>query len=370
MQKKKEILSPIDMEILPYLPCRIKYELMKADMSVLEDIEEIRLRAGKPVMLTYRGGDGFLHEGGQVLRKLCMSMLVTMDELAEVVYKISENSWYAYQDDINRGFITIRGGHRIGIIGTPVIESNKIINMKDISSLNIRIAREVIGCGEKTVKYLVNGSRDIYNTLIISPPGMGKTTLLRDIIRLVSNGFTTGFSGLKVGVIDERGELAASCRGIPQNDLGCRTDVIHGIHKKDGMEIMLRSMSPNVIALDELGNPEDVCTILQVMNAGIRIMATAHGFSVKTLQFRRGFRELFTETVFERFVVISMGRDFLYEIRIMDGDENVLAVDCQSDRKPACFGELNDGRVCVFPAVNRKNRMYKGNPEVFIGNGE
>lgn len=367
MQLNNAVISRIITEVIPCLPEKVKYAISNLDKSILQEIEEIRLRACKPIMLSCCRRDLFLSETGLVFNDSGKSLKPTMDELAEMVFKICENSWYAYQNDINKGFITIKGGHRIGLVGTPVVEGGKIINIRDISSLNVRIAREVIGCGEKLVKHIFKGSRDVYNTLIISPPGAGKTTLLRDIIRTVSNGFTKVFEGVKVGVVDERGEIAACYRGIPQNDLGCRTDVIHGLHKKDGMEMLLRSMSPNVISLDELGNPDDVSTVLQVMNAGIRVLATAHGYDVNGLKERRGFKELFAENCFERFIVISGSNGFHYETKVMDGEENVLAVDCKSRRQPFNFGELNDGGLYIFPKTYREDRIHSGNTVILNG---
>ncbi|NLM11351.1 MAG: stage III sporulation protein AA [Clostridiaceae bacterium] len=370
MQSKNTAINRIITDVIPYLPGRVRLAVSNLDKSILQEVEEIRLRAGKPAMLSLFRRDLFLGETGLVFNNENKSLTLTIDELADMVFKICENSYYAYQDDINKGFITIRGGHRIGLVGTPVIDSGKIINIRDISSLNVRIAREIIGFGDGIVKNIFKNSRDIFNTLIISPPGMGKTTLLRDIIRTVSNGMENIFDGLKVGVVDERGEIAACYRGIPQNDLGCRTDVIHGINKKEGMEILLRSMSPGVISLDELGNPDDVSTVLQVRNAGIRLLATAHGYDVNGLKERRGFRELFYENFFERFIVISANDGFQYEMKVLDGEGNVLCVDCKSRRQPFDPGELNNGGFYIFPKSHRENRVHPGNTIIFNGSGK
>jgi len=354
-------------DIIPYLPGRIRYAVSNLDRPVLKDIDEIRLRAGRPVMLSCSGRDFFLWETGQVSEYPENGLVLSVDELNDMVLRICENSFYAYQDDISKGFVTIRGGHRVGLVGTPVVENGRIINIRDISSVNVRVAREITGCGDGIVKNLFKNNRDIYSTLIISPPGMGKTTLLRDIIRTVSNGIKNIFDGLKVGVVDERGEIAACYRGIPQNDLGCRTDVISGINKKEGMEILLRSMSPNVISLDELGNPDDVSTVLQVMNAGIRLLATAHGYDADGLRERRGFRELFEAGCFERFIIISANNEYLYELKVMDGEGNVLGIDRKNYRQHINSCEFSDGRVYLFPKTNRENRVYSGNSVILNG---
>lgn len=364
MQSGNNTAERIIGDIIPYLPERVRYAISNLDRPVLPEIKEIRLRAGRPVMLSCYRKDFFLGETGQLSESREESFILSVDELYEMVFRICDNSFYAYQEDINKGFVTIKGGHRVGLVGTPVSENGRIINMRDISSVNVRIAREITGCGDGVAKYIFKNSRDIYNTLIISPPGMGKTTLLRDIIRIVSNGIKNMFDGLKVGVVDERGEIAACYRGIPENDLGCRTDIINGIGKKEGIEILLRSMSPNVISLDELGNPDDVSAVLQVMNAGIRLLATAHGYDVGGLRERHGFRELFRESCFERFVVISANNKYLYEYRITDGEGNVLGVDRKNHRQ--CFDscEFCNDRLYIFQETYRENRLYPGNPVI------
>lgn len=360
----------IQCEVCPYLPMNIRQSLQNMDKSILLALEEIRLRAERPVMLHFHGMDGFIKKNGRIGSSPYGALITSSADLMETACKICENSWYAYQEEINKGYITIRGGHRIGLVGTPIVDENRIINIRDISSMNIRIAREIKGCGERIVKHIVRNSRDIYNTLVISPPGVGKTTLLRDVIRFLSDGFPPVFSGRKVGVVDERGELAALYKGVPSNDLGYRTDIINGICKKVSMEILLRSMSPNIIALDELGNPSDVSVIFQVINAGVRIVATAHGYNLESLENRRGYSEIIRSGSFERFIILSEDKAFKYHAKILDGDGNVIALDSESGRKPFDFGEFYDSRVCVFPPAYGKDREYTGDSGFLNGAGK
>ena len=197
----------------------------------------------------------------------------------QTLERLCENSIYAYKNQIKEGFITIKGGHRVGIVGTGIVENGEIVNLKNISSLNFRIAREVKGCADRIIREIVNKeSNTIYNTLLVSPPGKGKTTMLRDIIRQLSNGIEEiGFSGLTCGIVDERGEIAACYKGIPQNDIGIRSDVIENVSKEKGIKILLRSMSPEIIACDEIGTKEDVQAIKLATISGVKGIFTMHG---------------------------------------------------------------------------------------------
>lgn len=238
-------------EILRYFPNQI-YTLLKntltQDINLQKDLQEIRIRVGRSILLKTRQAD------------IIIDYKINTNEILQILEKLCENSIYAYKNQICEGFLTVKGGHRIGITGTAVIEGTKIINLKYITSLNFRIAREVINCSTQLLKEIIDReSNSIYNTLIVSPPGKGKTTMLRDIIRNISNGINEiHFKGMTCGVVDERGEIAAMYKGVPQNDIGIRTDVIENISKSKGMKMLIRSMAPEVIACDEIGSKEDI----------------------------------------------------------------------------------------------------------------
>lgn len=238
-------------EVLKYFPVNI-YNLIDETINKNEIIEtelrEIRIRANRPIILKLRNVD------------ILIEYRVTSGEILQIVEKLCNNSIYAYKNQICEGFITVRGGHRVGITGTAVIENGKIINLKYIASINFRIAREIIGCSKNILKEIIDISNNsIFTTLLVSPPGFGKTTMLRDIIRNISNGIPeVNFYGKTCGLVDERGEIAAMYQGIPQNDIGIRTDVIENISKSKGMKILIRTMAPEVIACDEIGSKEDI----------------------------------------------------------------------------------------------------------------
>lgn len=264
-------------EILRYFPNQI-YTLLKntllQDIKLQKDLQEIRIRVGRAILLKTRQAD------------IIIDYQITTSEILQILEKLCENSIYAYKNQICEGFLTIKGGHRIGITGTAVTEENKIVNLKYVTSLNFRIAREVIGCSNQLLGQIIDFENNtIYNTLIVSPPGKGKTTMLRDIIRNISNGIDKiHFKGLTCGIIDERGEIAAMYKGIPQNDVGIRTDVIENISKSKGMRMLIRSMAPEVICCDEIGSKEDIQAIGEAITAGVKGIFTRHGKNMEDIK--------------------------------------------------------------------------------------
>jgi stage III sporulation protein AA len=299
-------MERIQREVLAYLSRNLREILMRMDMRGMEGLEEIRLRAGKPLSVQNSKGDWFVDASGRLAANPGKAVIITQDELIKTLELISENSVYAYQDEIRNGFITLRGGHRVGITGKAVIDTGIIRNIKDISGLNLRIAREVPGCAGLLADYVISNQKEVYNTLILSPPQCGKTTMLRDLSRLLSDGIPEkGFRGVKVGIVDERSEIAACYRGVAQNAVGVRTDVLDGCPKGLGMSILLRAMSPQVIVTDEIGNRGDQEAIRQVINAGVKIITSAHGYNISELKTRQEVVTLLQERVFERFIVLS-----------------------------------------------------------------
>ena len=258
-------------------------------------LEEIRIRSNRPLILKFNDNEKIF------------DYIVTVEDLIETLQKICENSIYSYQSQICNGFITIRGGHRVGISGNVVIENGKIININYISSLNFRIAKEINGCSNKLLKYVINmENNNIYNTLIVSKPGVGKTTILRDLVRRISNGIEQiNFQGLNVGLVDERGEIAAMYKGIAQNDIGMRTDVLSNVKKDKGMKLLIRSMAPQVIAADEIGSKEDVEAIKEDVCSGIKGIFTAHGSSLDDISVNPSIKDLLMSHVIERIIFLD-----------------------------------------------------------------
>lgn len=283
--------------ILNALPRQIANEILQIFSqcsNLINTLQEIRLRVSKPVILKQRNSD------------IVLQHIVTNEEILHILERFCENSIYAYKNQICEGFLTIRGGHRIGITGSCVIENGKIINIKYVSSLNIRIAREVIGCSNTIINEIIDiDNQTILNTLLVSPPGKGKTTMLRDLVRQISNGINgKGFMGKTVGLIDERGELAACYRGIPQNDIGIRTDVIENVSKAKGVEILLRSMAPEIIACDEIGTHEDVQAIQKMLISGVKGIFTMHGNNIEDINKNTEINKLIERNQIEKVIVL------------------------------------------------------------------
>ncbi len=307
-------------DILPMLPRELADVLGRVETRDLDQLEEIRLRADKPLMLQNYRNEWFVRADGSLADTPEKAVIVTQRDISGTLEIMSENSIYAFQEEIRNGYLTLKGGHRIGIAGRVVYDGSSIKNIKDISGLNIRLSRQVLGCAGKILKFLIKGRSEIYNTLLISPPQCGKTTLLRDIARSLGNGIPgMDFKGVKVGIVDERSEIAACFKGLPQNNVGIRTDVMDGCLKSIGMTMMIRSMSPDVIITDEIGCEGDRDAVLGVLNAGVKIITSAHGYNISELKSRREVLKLLEDKVFERYIVLGNSRGPGTLVEVIDG---------------------------------------------------
>ena len=274
--------------VLEYLSVKLKNTILNyIAINKIKNVEEIRLRAERAVNIKVEN------------KNLIINYKISMQELLDTFHKICEHSIYTYQKEIGEGFITIRGGHRVGISGNCVCDENgKIVNINYVSSLNFRIAREKKDCSESIIKYIITGE-NISNTLLVSKPGAGKTTMLRDIIRKLS------FAGKTCGVIDERSEIASMYRGVPQNDIGVLSDVMSNCTKSQGMKMLVRSMAPDVIICDEIGSKEDIEAINYAMCSGVKGIFTAHGDSFDEIRLNSQINELIEKYIVETIIFLD-----------------------------------------------------------------
>lgn len=286
MQDERRKRQVVQVLAKPIVQC------LEEERILFDHIQEIKLRIGKPLIIIYRGKE-----------RMWKDVIVTKEEIKETLEYISNYSLYAYEHELKQGFITIEGGHRVGMAGQVIMEGGKIKNMKYISSINIRVSHEVLDCANKIFPYITY-NKQMYHTLIISPPRCGKTTLLRDVIRQISDG-NRWIKGCTVGVVDERSELGGCYLGVIQNNLGMRTDILDRCPKADGMIMLIRSMAPQVVAVDEIGAKEDVHAIEYAMHCGCKMLATAHGDSMEEICKKPIFEKLIREKRFERYVILS-----------------------------------------------------------------
>lgn len=270
----------------------------------LNVIREIRIRVGKPVLIYINQKEVSLDSEGNIIYIPEKGKRFTYPELQELIDYWCMDSRYAFQDEIKHGYMTIPGGHRIGICGEVVDDMNgNIKTIKYISGVNIRIAHEIKHAANSVISYLYQEEK-IVNSMIISPPGAGKTTLLRDMIRRISDG-DEKHRGKNVCIVDERGEIAACFQGIPQLDIGMRSDILTNCQKRLGMSMLLRTMTPEVIAVDELGSKEEIDLIRTLHGSGCAVFATIHGSSLEEVRKKILFQGIWEDKIFENIFVLN-----------------------------------------------------------------
>lgn len=313
--------------ILIKLPESMRDRIEKLPAQTLQQLEEIRIRTNTDTLLISGGREYSLCDGDEI----------TAEVLEEILNRLLDYSYYAYEEELSRGYITIEGGHRVGICGRVTLENGQVHLIKDVSSLNIRRSREITGASEKILGAVLSpakapaesvpnagisagcggekspapselsgvcssaagcGRMVVCNTLIISPPKCGKTTMLRDLARNLSN------AGFRIGICDERSEIAGCYDGKTSYDLGPRTDVLDGCPKADGILMLIRAMSPDVVMTDEIGKPEDAAAIRSALSAGVKIITTIHGSSFEDAA-KSAVGSLITDHIFETLIFLS-----------------------------------------------------------------
>lgn len=275
-----------EIDIFNFFPQRI-VEVLKGYItsSNYNFLEEIRIRINRPIVIKYN------------MNFEILDYVIKTDDIQEIMQYITENSVYSYQNQICEGFITLKGGHRVGISGNVAMENEKVRNINYIFSLNFRIAKQIIGASEKILNKVYNDGI-IYNTLIVSPPGGGKTTILRDLIRVLSSYKT-------IGVVDERGEIAAMYKDNLQNDLGLNVDVLNNIKKSIGIKMLIRSMSPDLICADEIGTKEDIEAIKYAVTSGVNGVFTAHGETINKINQNPILKDLIEDKLIDQIILLN-----------------------------------------------------------------
>ncbi len=265
--------------ILTFLPKNISVKIKELPTPVLDWTEEIRIRINRPIEITSKGEPYFI------------PYIVTEEDAEQIINKLANFSFYTLEEELKKGYITIPGGHRVGLAGKVILENGLVKAIRNLASFNFRIAREKIGVANPYIPVLYRNRWR--HTMIIGAPQSGKTTLLRDIARIISTGDTKRkIPPLKVGIVDERSEIAGCVHGIPQLEFGPRVDILDACPKAEGMMMLIRSMSPDVLIVDEIGSKKDSEAIMEAANAGITLIMTTHGNSYEEIKKRPNLTEI------------------------------------------------------------------------------
>lgn len=314
---------------LDLFPEPMRSMLRKLPQTVFDCLEEVRIRENRPLEINSGGEHHFVAASGRMTVQPGEAYRPDKEDTSRLLDLISNHSLYTMEEELRKGFITIPGGHRIGLAGRAVLSGGKVEHLRDISGFNVRIARAILGIADPMLPYVFDErSGRVLHTLVLSPPQHGKTTLLRDLARQISTGtihkrYSSG--GMKVCIIDERSEIAGSYKGIPGFDVGPRTDVMDACPKAEGIMMMIRAMSPEVMVVDEIGRMEDAEAIQEALHAGISVIASAHGRDLSELSRRPAFQALTGQALFERYIVLERkGRHISF--RAADAKQRMLSL--------------------------------------------
>ncbi|MFC5467894.1 stage III sporulation protein AA [Cohnella suwonensis] len=314
--------------LLELFPASLRAVLEQLPAPVKTTLEEIRVRENRPLEIGYASRYSFVREDGALSERGDEAFVPSSEHCRALLERITHHSVYAVEEELRRGFVTVSGGHRIGLAGRAVLDKGAVAHLKDIAGFNVRVARARVGFGSEVLPELLDfGAKTIAHTLIVSPPQQGKTTLIRDLARCISSGqwhhpSAIGWGSRKVGIVDERSEIAASDKGVPTFDLGPRCDVLDACPKAEGIMMMIRSLSPEVVVVDEIGRTEDAEAIREALHAGVRVLATAHASGLADVFARPVLAGLAADGVFGRFVLLSRAGGKV-EHRVVSADEAV-----------------------------------------------
>ncbi|WP_239613845.1 stage III sporulation protein AA [Cohnella mopanensis] len=316
--------------LMELFPTSLRQVLERMPTEAREVLEEIRIRENRPLEISFGSRYAFVREDGTLTSSYREAFLPGKEQCRALLERLTNHSIYAVEEELRRGFITVSGGHRIGLAGRTVLDKGVVSHLRDIAGFNVRIARARAGFGAQILPDLLDfTARTIRHTLIVSPPQQGKTTLIRDLVRCISSGewhhpAARDWGSRKVGVVDERSEIAASEKGVPTFDLGPRCDVLDACPKAEGITMMIRSLSPEIIAVDEIGRPEDAEAIHEAIHAGVQVLATAHALDIGDVFARPVLAKLARDGVFGTYVFLSRTGDKVKH-RVISAEEALEA---------------------------------------------
>lgn len=280
--------------LLSHLGQTVQSALALVSEPETEKIREIRLTAERPIQVVHRDKMRFIGKNGRDCGEFSKKQSLSFKDIQEIFAAVCEYSVHTYRNEICEGFITVEGGNRVGICGTAVYDQGKIINVKDISALNVRVSHEIFDAADPVCEAIRD---NIGGVLIAGPPCSGKTTILRDFARQAGNGGLG--TRCHVNIVDERMEIAGVYRGVPSFDVGSTTTVLNGYIKSDGIICAVRSMAPDIIVCDEFGGDEDVFASLYAMKSGVIMAASMHAFGEDELIKKKSFIETVEAGIFK-----------------------------------------------------------------------